>query len=94
METLEWLWGLRDQRMDGLPLLSSPLPTAAICLCYVYIVKVAGPRFMRDREPYNIRTFLIIYNAFQVALSAYIVYWVRHSINQYQSSMARLSNPF
>ena len=76
METLEWLWEVRDKRMDGLPLLSSPLPTAAICLTYVFIVKVAGPRFMRDREPYNIRSFLIVYNALQVALSAYIVYWV------------------
>lgn len=75
METLEWMWEVRDKRMDGLPGLSSPLPTALICLTYVYIVKVAGPRFMKDREPYNIRTFLIFYNSFQVILSAYIVYW-------------------
>jgi len=75
METLEWLWEVRDKRMDGLPGLSSPLPTVLICLTYVYIVKVAGPRFMKDREPYNIRTFLIVYNTFQVLLSAYIVYW-------------------
>lgn len=61
--------------MDGPPLLNSPLPTALICMCYVFIVKVAGPRFMQNREPYNIRTFLVIYNALQVALSAYIVYW-------------------
>jgi len=70
-----WLWEKRDPRMDGLPLLNSPLPTALICMCYVFIVKVAGPRFMQNREPYNIRTFLVIYNALQVALSAYIVYW-------------------
>jgi len=62
--------------MDGLPGLSSPLPTLLICLTYVYIVKVAGPKFMKHREPYNIRTFLVIYNAFQVGLSAYIVYWL------------------
>merc|ERR1712038_1582950 len=30
---------------------------------------------MQNREPYNIRKFLVIYNALQVALSAYIVYW-------------------
>jgi len=70
-----WLWEKRDPRMDGLPLLNGPLPTALICMCYVFIVKVAGPRFMQNREPYNIRKFLVIYNALQVALSAYIVYW-------------------
>ena len=75
-----WLWEKRDPRMDGLPLLNSPVPTALICMCYVFIVKVAGPRFMQNREPYNIRTFLVIYNALQVALSAYIVYWV--SVNR------------
>merc|ERR1719295_415345 len=30
---------------------------------------------MQNRKPYNIRKFLVIYNALQVALSAYIVYW-------------------
>jgi len=80
METMKrWhdeLWDLRDKRMDGLPGLSSPLPTLLICLTYVYIVKVAGPRFMKHREPYNIRTFLIVYNACQVGISAYIFYWL------------------
>jgi len=75
-QSLEEIWELRDKRMDGLPLLSSPLPTLIICLTYVYIVKVAGPRFMKNREPYNIRTFLIVYNAAQVIISAYIFYWL------------------
>ena len=72
----DFLWELRDKRMDGLPMLSSPLPTLLVCLTYVYIVKVAGPKFMKHRDPFNIRTFLVFYNAFQVALSVYIVYWV------------------
>ena len=71
------LWERRDRRSDGLPLLSSPLPTLFICLTYVFIVKVAGPWWMKNREPYNIRTFLIYYNGFQVALSTYIFVQVR-----------------
>merc|ERR1719322_1436113 len=31
---------------------------------------------MKHREPYNIRTFLIVYNACQVGISAYIFYWL------------------
>ena len=66
------LWERRDKRMDGLPLLSSPVYTALICLTYVYLVTIAGPNYMKDRKPMNIKSFLIIYNAFQVLLSAYI----------------------
>ncbi len=74
-DAVEWwdaAWEQRDRRVDGWPLMDSPLPTLALCLSYVFIVKVAGPWYMRDREPLNLRTFLIGYNAFQVAFSVYI----------------------
>ena len=67
----------RDRRVDGWFLMDSFWPTLVICATYVYIVKVAGPRFMRDREPMNIRGFLIVYNAFQVLFSLYIFTEVR-----------------
>jgi len=70
-------WELRDRRMDGWPLMSSPLYTAAICATYVYLVKVAGPAYMKDRKPMNIRGFLIWYNLAQVMLSTYIFTEVR-----------------
>jgi hypothetical protein len=44
----------------------------AICATYVYLVKVWGPNYMKDRPAKNLRTFLIWYNAFQVVLSTYI----------------------
>ena len=53
-------------------MMSSPLPTILLCAAYVYIVKVWGPNYMKNREPLNIKTFLIWYNAFQVVLSTYI----------------------
>nr|UZZ64688.1 fatty acid elongase elovl1d [Platychelipus littoralis] len=65
-------WKYRDQRVDGWPLMSSPYPTIFICALYVYIVKVAGPNYMKDKEPMNLKYFLMVYNVFQVVLSAYI----------------------
>jgi hypothetical protein len=41
-------------------------------MTYVFLVKVWGPRYMKHREPMNIRTFLVWYNAAQVVLSTYI----------------------
>lgn len=66
------IWEQRDKRVDGWFMMSSFWPTFFTCMAYVYIVKVAGPRFMRDRKPYNINTFLVYYNAFQVILSTYL----------------------
>ena len=67
------VWRRRDTRLDGYPLMDTPLYTILICTFYVYIVKVAGPKFMEGRQPYNIRTFMVFYNAFQVILSGYLV---------------------
>ena len=60
---------LRDPRVDSWPLMSSIWPTTIICVLYVYVVKVAGPRFMEKRQPYEIRTLMIVYNAFQTLFS-------------------------
>ena len=65
-------WEKRDRRVDGWFLMDTPVWTMLICATYVYLVKVAGPNYMKDRKPMNIRGFLVIYNFFQVALSTYI----------------------
>jgi hypothetical protein len=64
-------------RLDGWFLMSSPLPTALICLTYVYLVKVWGPNFMKERKAFDITNFLIGYNLIQVIISSYIFGQVR-----------------
>jgi len=56
--------------------MSSPLPTLSICLSYVYIVKVLGPKLMENRKPFELRRVLIAYNAFQVVFSTWLFYEV------------------
>lgn len=72
-EAYEDLWELRDMRVEGWPLMSSPLPTVLICANYVILVTVVGPRFMRDRKPFQLRGFLVAYNCLQVVLNAWIL---------------------
>jgi len=69
---VDQIWDLRDKRVDGWFMLDSVWPTVALVVTYVYIVKIWGPNFMKDKKPYNINTFLVYYNACQVILSAYI----------------------
>ncbi|KAG5674841.1 hypothetical protein PVAND_004786 [Polypedilum vanderplanki] len=63
-----------DPRVANWPLMSSPLPTIIICLSYVYIVKVLGPKMMENRKPFKLRGIIIAYNFFQVLFSFYL-FW-------------------
>jgi len=66
---VDTIWEYRDKRVDGWFLMSSPLPTLAICIVYIYLVKVWGPNFMKNREAFDCKNFMLVYNAFQVISS-------------------------
>ncbi|XP_024083450.1 elongation of very long chain fatty acids protein AAEL008004 isoform X2 [Cimex lectularius] len=63
-----------DPRTRNWPLMSSPFPTLVICLTYVYVVKVLGPKIMENRKPLQLKNVLIFYNLFQVVFSAWLFY--------------------
>jgi hypothetical protein len=57
-------------------LMSSPFPTLAICLSYVYFGKVLGPRIMYSRKPMNLQHVMMVYNFIQVIFNAWLFYEV------------------
>ncbi|XP_066599089.1 very long chain fatty acid elongase AAEL008004-like isoform X2 [Prorops nasuta] len=63
-----------DTRTTNWLLMKSPFPTLFICLGYVYIVKVLGPKLMENRKPFQLQNVLIAYNLFQVIFSAWLFY--------------------
>ncbi|XP_015607868.1 elongation of very long chain fatty acids protein AAEL008004 isoform X4 [Cephus cinctus] len=63
-----------DSRTTNWFLMSSPFPTLFICLGYVYLVKVLGPKIMENRKPFQLKNVLIAYNLFQVIFSAWLFY--------------------
>nr|XP_012631325.1 elongation of very long chain fatty acids protein 1 isoform X2 [Microcebus murinus] len=63
-----------DPRIQGYPLMGSPLLMTSILLTYVYFVLSLGPRIMANRKPFQLRGFMIVYNFSLVAFSLYIVY--------------------
>ncbi|KAK9871683.1 hypothetical protein WA026_014132 [Henosepilachna vigintioctopunctata] len=64
----------QDSRTANWMLMSSPFYTLGICLSYVYIVKVLGPKLMENRKPFHLQNVLILYNFLQVIFSAWIFY--------------------
>jgi len=64
-----------DKRLENWPLMQSPLSTISLCLFYVYLVKYLGPQYMKNREPFNVRKLMIVYNFLMVIISALLVYF-------------------
>lgn len=51
------------------------MPVITIFLCYL-LLSWAGPKFMKHREPVDLKGVLIAYNFTMVCWSAYMVYEV------------------
>ncbi|XP_038210396.1 elongation of very long chain fatty acids protein 4-like isoform X1 [Zerene cesonia] len=59
--------------VDSLPLMATPGPMLMILAAYLLFVLKIGPSLMTKREPYKLTITLLLYNVFQVVLSAYMV---------------------
>lgn len=65
---------LSDPRTKDWFLMSGPGPLLIIVVSYIYFSTSAGPRYMRDKKPYDLRNVMIVYNFTQVLLSMYLFY--------------------
>ncbi|KAI9584430.1 elongation of very long chain fatty acids protein [Glossina fuscipes] len=63
-----------DLRTKSWFLSNSPGPLFMILVAYLYFCLSAGPRYMRDRKPYELKTTLLVYNALQVVFSWILLY--------------------
>ncbi|XP_034186603.2 very long chain fatty acid elongase 1-like [Osmia lignaria lignaria] len=74
VEMFDYYWYQKaDPRMCRLPFMQSPITLPAILFSYLYFVLKCGPKFMKDRKPYNLKTFIKWYNIFQIVSNAIIV---------------------
>ena len=67
----DFLMDLGDPRVAEWPLMASPLPTIAIIIVYLYLTNY-GPNYMGSRKPFELRPFLLAYNAIVAVLNLYI----------------------
>jgi elongation of very long chain fatty acids protein 7 len=65
-----------DPRTNDWPLIKSPVPGLTIIGLYLYFVNSWGPRYMKDRKPYQFKHTLIAYNFIQVLISFYLFFEV------------------
>ncbi|KAK9501009.1 hypothetical protein O3M35_002147 [Rhynocoris fuscipes] len=55
-------------------LMGSPFPILFILISYHYFVLKLGPYLMRNREPFNLKKIILVYNIIQVCCCSYIFY--------------------
>lgn len=70
-EFYKWSLTIADKRVEKWPMMSSPLPTLGISVLYLLFLW-AGPLYMQNREPFQLRKTLIVYNFSMVLLNFYI----------------------
>ncbi|CAN8003632.1 unnamed protein product [Ixodes pacificus] len=70
-ENFDYLASLRDPRTAGWSLTADLRFMLPVCLGYLYVVKIAGPRWMMNRKPYNLKAAIMGYNVFQVIANAF-----------------------
>ena len=74
MDYYDYLWSLRDKRVDNWPLMNSYVPTLVLSGLYLIICIFIGPALMKNRQPYEFKYLMQGYNLSQVFISAYICY--------------------
>ena len=65
------LYLFSDPRVKDWMWMQSPFPTIVMATLYLLFVRVA-PGYMKDREPYQMKAFLFVFNTAIVLLNAYL----------------------
>lgn len=50
----------------------NPVPVWILTVMYLVFVTYAGPKYMKNREPYSLKYFMVIYNIGLVFMSIYM----------------------
>ncbi|CAN7976883.1 unnamed protein product [Ixodes persulcatus] len=70
-EKYAYLMSLRDMRTLDWGLTADLRFMLPVCLGYLFVVKISGPKWMMDRKPYEMKTAIMVYNLFQVIANAF-----------------------
>lgn len=77
---LDYLSSLRDPRTKGWPIATDARVVFPLLFGYVYIVTVAGPRWMKDRKPFHLTRAILIFNALSAIVNVFFCYqFLRHT---------------
>ncbi|XP_037941437.1 elongation of very long chain fatty acids protein F-like [Teleopsis dalmanni] len=68
----EWDERYAVKTTTNLPIVSSPVQVIVLTSAYIIFVLKIGPYLMRNREPFNVKLLMQVYNVFQVFINLYM----------------------
>nr|XP_050864600.1 elongation of very long chain fatty acids protein 1-like isoform X4 [Vespula vulgaris] len=68
-----FIFSIGDPRINNW-VLFNPSVVISVLFSYLYFVFVCGPRFMKNRQPYSLKTFIRCYDIFQIVANSFIVH--------------------
>lgn len=69
-----------------------PLFIGAVLFSYYYFVRKCGPEWMEKRKAFELRTLMLVYNAFQVLYNLALLLFVWHRPCVYQVAEFTINN--
>lgn len=83
LEEVQTIFEEGDPELRSWFLISNGYVPFVLCCMYILVIKYIGPAFMKNREPYRLRTVMIVYNliitaiyAYSVCRSSYLLYYI------------------
>lgn len=67
-----------DAKLEHYPIVNYPFFGILTLIVYWKLVTSILPKFMKNREPYNLKSFILVYNAFQIVFNGILVVKVNH----------------
>lgn len=64
---------MRDPRTKDWETLKNPSYIIVLLGCYLYMTKIWGPQFMKNRKPYDLKGAVMCFNLFQVIANVYFL---------------------
>lgn len=64
-----------DPRTRDIPVVGNPLVVFTLIGAYLYFVNIGGPRWMKDKKPFEIISIVRVYNLLMVLLNA-VFFWI------------------
>ncbi|CAN7946965.1 unnamed protein product [Ixodes hexagonus] len=72
-DALTAVLSLRDPRIKNWETLENPTYIFVLLASYLYVAKSLGPRYMKNRDPYELKGVIMVYNLFQVLANVYFL---------------------
>ncbi|KAH9374272.1 hypothetical protein HPB48_005592 [Haemaphysalis longicornis] len=80
MDWYKYVNSFRDPRTEGWTLAADAKFVFPLLFCYIYVVKVGGPRWMMNRKPFDLKPAIMVYNLSMVIANVFFFYqYTRHS---------------